>query len=96
MLLVLIVLVSLKVLRFNDNDHRQSFLTQLKTFLDALAIALTEIAMPQARIFSGAETREKRQKLLDKFFRIISLQVCIIIHKATFLFNIPAKEPVLK
>lgn len=34
--------------------------------------------MSEDMIYRDAETKEERQKLLDKFFRVVCLQVCRI------------------
>ena len=56
---------------------RQEFIQKLQAFLDNLSISLQKINFKEEVIKKNATTKEQRQKLLDKFFRIVCLQVCI-------------------
>jgi len=56
---------------------RQEFIQKLQAFLDSISISLQKINFSEEVIKKNATTKEQRQKLLDKFFRIVCLQVCI-------------------
>lgn len=55
---------------------RQEFIQKLQVFLDSLSISLQKINFKEEVIKKNATTKEQRQNLLDKFFRIVCLQVC--------------------
>lgn len=62
------------VLKFADALDRHEFIQKLTTFLESLHVSLQKINFKEEVMKKNAITREQRQKLLDKFFRIICLQ----------------------
>lgn len=62
------------VLKFSDAMDRQEFIQKLEPFLRGIGLSLQKINFKEEVIKKNATTKEQRQKLLDKFFRIICLQ----------------------
>lgn len=66
----------LQVLKFADVERKSQFSSKLKNFAEGIgAIFSTNNFAKAELIFNSATTKEDRQKLLDKFFRVICLQV---------------------
>lgn len=65
----------LQMLKFADAMDRQEFIQKLETFLRGIGLSLQKVNFKEEVIKKNATTREQRQKLLDKFFRIVCLQV---------------------
>jgi hypothetical protein len=64
------------VLKFADIERKSKFSKELKTFVEGIGASYSSNNFAKAElIFSSATTKEDRQKLLDKFFRVICLQV---------------------
>ncbi|XP_078316138.1 dual oxidase 2-like [Crassostrea virginica] len=63
------------VLKFPDTESKSQFSSKLKTFVEGIGASFSTNNFPKAElIFNSATTKEDRQKLLDKFFRVICLQ----------------------
>ncbi|KAK3096749.1 hypothetical protein FSP39_002883 [Pinctada imbricata] len=62
------------VLKFADIAEKDSFIQHLKTFCSKIGIDISTIQHKEDSIYNGAQTKEDRQKLLDKFFRVVCLQ----------------------
>ncbi|XP_060072103.1 dual oxidase 1-like [Ylistrum balloti] len=62
------------VLKFADIEDRTEFIQKLEVFLSSINVDLNQTNMRHDIILNNAQTKDKRQKLLDKFFRIVSLQ----------------------
>ncbi|KAK3607886.1 hypothetical protein CHS0354_036708 [Potamilus streckersoni] len=63
------------VLRFGDEGYRDEFVRKLEEFLQKLGINFESHTFSEPMIMKDAETKESRKKLLDKFFRVVCLQV---------------------
>lgn len=62
------------ILKFADMEDRAEFVQKLEAFLNSINVEMNQTHMRHDIIMNNAQTKEKRQKLLDKFFRIASLQ----------------------
>ncbi|XP_078313072.1 dual oxidase 2-like isoform X3 [Crassostrea virginica] len=62
------------VLKFLDAEERETFKKNLDNFLVDLHIEREVHEFTEKSIFDNAQTKEERQKYLDKFFRVICLQ----------------------
>ncbi|XP_062620936.1 dual oxidase 2-like [Saccostrea cucullata] len=63
------------VLRFAAVDRKTQFSSKLKSFAEGIGANYSTNNFAKAElIFNSATTKEDRQKLLDKFFRVICLQ----------------------
>ena len=59
------------MLRFDDFGDRESFLSELRTFMERLQIPVSQpVPMTERQIFKTAVTKESRKKLLERFFRV--------------------------
>ena len=56
-------------------EERAAFILVLEGFLRDLQINREKHEFPEKSIMDMAETKEKRQHLLDTFFRVVCLQV---------------------
>ncbi|KAL3866800.1 hypothetical protein ACJMK2_044068 [Sinanodonta woodiana] len=63
------------VLRFGDEGYRDEFFRKIEDFFQKLGNTLERHMFSESMIMREAETKEKRKKLLDKFFRVVCLQV---------------------
>ena len=62
------------VLRFNDVEERTAFVMTLESFLRDLQVSCETHQFTEKIIMDEANTKEKRQVLLDSFFRVVCLQ----------------------
>ena len=58
-----------------DEVEREKFKKNLDNFLVDLQIEREVHEFTEKSIFDNAQTKEERQKYLDKFFRVVCLQV---------------------
>lgn len=68
-----------QILKFNDMEERGGFIMTLEGFLRDLKINREKHQFTEKTIMDEANTKEKRQELLDTFFRVVCLQVCYFI-----------------
>lgn len=64
-----------QVLKFLDLEEREKFKKNVDNFLVDLQIEREIHDFSEKSIYDNAQTKEERQKYLDKFFRVICLQV---------------------
>lgn len=64
-----------QILKFVDEVEREKFKKNLDNFLVDLQIEREVHEFTEKSIFDNAQTKEERQKYLDKFFRVVCLQV---------------------
>lgn len=63
------------VLKFADVERKSQFSSKLKNFAEGIGASFSTNNFGKAElILNNASTKEDRQKLLDKFFRVICLQ----------------------
>lgn len=62
------------ILKFNDMEEREGFIMALEGFLRDLQINREKHQFTEKTIMDEANTKEKRQELLDTFFRVVCLQ----------------------
>ncbi|XP_060062787.1 dual oxidase 2-like [Ylistrum balloti] len=62
------------VLRFLDEEERNSFINQLDAFLLEMGVNRERHELEEKSVIDLAETKEERQKILDTFFRVICVQ----------------------
>ncbi|KAK3606296.1 hypothetical protein CHS0354_037972 [Potamilus streckersoni] len=62
------------ILRFADEGYRDDFVSKLNTFLQKIGLTSETHTFSESMIMKGAETKQTRKKLLDKFFRMVCLQ----------------------
>ncbi|OWF54042.1 dual oxidase 2-like isoform X1 [Mizuhopecten yessoensis] len=62
------------ILQFADMEDMAEFVQKLETFLNSINVEMNQTRMRHDIIINNAQTKDKRQKLLDQFFRIVSLQ----------------------
>jgi hypothetical protein len=67
------------VLRFYDIEVRKVFVTTLESFLRDLKVNREIHQFTEKTIMDEASTKEKRQVLLDAFFRVVCLQVLSVL-----------------
>lgn len=63
------------VLKFDSYYDREKFLTKLESFLSELHFRMERNSVELKQIFKTAFTKAKRQKQLEKFFRVVFSQV---------------------
>lgn len=63
------------VLKFDSYYDREKFLTKLESFLNELHFRMERNSVELKQIFKTAFTKAKRQKQLEKFFRVVFSQV---------------------
>lgn len=61
--------ITIQVLQFENQQGRKKFLHKLETFLSGRKKTLEMIQMCREAMLANAETKEKRQKRLEHFFR---------------------------
>lgn len=64
-----------QVLKLLDLEEREKFKKNVDNFLVDLQIEREIHDFSEKSIYDNAQTKEERQKYLDKFFRVICLQV---------------------
>lgn len=64
-----------QVLKFLDLEEREKYKKNVDNFLVDLQIEREIHDFSEKSIYDNAQTKEERQKYLDKFFRVICLQV---------------------
>lgn len=76
------VLDLFKVLRFNDVQEKQKFHDELKTYLGDHNIPTVEENMQEHVLLNNSYTKEKRDEMLQNFFRdaIKAVIFMLIIH----------------
>lgn len=63
-------------MKFADVERKSQFSSKLKNFAEGIGASFSTNNFGKAElILNNASTKEDRQKLLDKFFRVICLQV---------------------
>lgn len=75
-----------QVIKFLDLEEREKFKKNVDNFLVDLQIEREIHEFTEKSIYDNAQTKEERQKYLDKFFRVICLQVYEINVKFYFSF----------
>lgn len=75
-----------QVIKFLDLEEREKFKKNVDNFLVDLQIEREIHEFTEKSIYDNAQTKEERQKYLDKFFRVICLQVYDINVKFYFSF----------
>lgn len=73
-----------QVIKFLDLEEREKFKKNVDNFLVDLQIEREIHEFTEKSIYDNAQTKEERQKYLDKFFRVICLQVYEINVKILF------------
>ena len=66
-----------QILRFAEEHYRDDFVRGLETFLQKIGVRREKPEMAEAMILKEATTKEKRKKILDKFIRVVCLQVSL-------------------
>ena len=64
-----------KVLKFPDIGGRMNFIEKLTTFLGKVGVGHERMEKKEQHILDEANTKAKRQKLLERFFRVVFAQV---------------------
>ena len=81
-------LIFCQVLRFVDQDSYEEFRTNLNEFLRTNGIHNTSSEVGSERvILNEANTKDKRDKLLQKFFKeaLAQVNICILLCNDSFL-----------
>jgi hypothetical protein len=68
--------VLLQILHFDSGADRVESVRKLDDFMERINVLVEKREVPTADIYKGAETYDQRKKLLEKFFRTVTLQVC--------------------
>ena len=66
-----------QILRFEDSECCNNFMTELRNFLESLGVTIKTTCMSEAQIKENSISRDERQAVLDEFFRLACLQVCV-------------------